>query len=232
VVKHRQLARQVRVRIEDPPVNSMASFKFTNAMLPKGTMLIFGSWVCIADGAGDFRRLTIDVMKPKTLGASFHSELDEFVDNLDDLLTYGSTRKIEEEYVSNATPPHAATTMLGSDSLQSEDLRSRSRPSPRNSATEPQEANNSESVSTLEKDLDFLLQIGKPEATAHRGAAGHLGDDGLMITSTLEGRCRVLSGCPPWGIPKVVGFGLGCAEIRNSKVQTTQDLDRFRLQYA
>jgi hypothetical protein len=44
--------------------------------------------------------------------------------------------------------------------------------------------------------------------------------------------CRVLSGCPPRGIPKVVGFRLGCAEIRNSKVQTTQDLDRFRLQYA
>jgi hypothetical protein len=44
--------------------------------------------------------------------------------------------------------------------------------------------------------------------------------------------CWVLSGCPPRGIPKVVGFGLGCAEIRNSKVQTTQDLDRFRPQYA
>jgi hypothetical protein len=28
----------------------------------------------------------------------------------------------------------------------------------------------------------------------------------------------------------VVGFGLGCAEIRNSKEQTTQDLDRFRPQ--
>jgi hypothetical protein len=42
--------------------------------------------------------------------------------------------------------------------------------------------------------------------------------------------CRVLSGCPPRGIPRVVGCGLGCAEIRNWKVQTTQDLDRFRLQ--
>jgi hypothetical protein len=40
----------------------------------------------------------------------------------------------------------------------------------------------------LEKDLDFLLQIGKPEATACRGAVGCLGDNGLMITSTLEGR--------------------------------------------
>jgi hypothetical protein len=35
--------------------------------------------------------------------------------------------------------------------------------------------------------LDFLLQIGKPEAAACWGAADHLGDDGLMITSTPEG---------------------------------------------
>jgi hypothetical protein len=85
-VKHRQLARQVGVRIEDPPANSMASFKFTSVVLPEGTTLVFSSWVCVADGAGDFRRLTIDIMKPKTLAASFHSELDEFVDNLDDLV--------------------------------------------------------------------------------------------------------------------------------------------------
>jgi hypothetical protein len=63
-------------------------------------------------------------MKPKTLVASFHSELDEFVDNLNDLLTHGSARKIEEESVFNTTPPRAATSTLGSDSLQSEDLRS------------------------------------------------------------------------------------------------------------
>jgi hypothetical protein len=166
----------------------MASFKFTSAVLPEGTTLIFGSWVYVADGVGDFRRFTIDVMKLKTLAASFHSKLDEFVDNLEDLLTYGSARKIEEDSVFNATPPRAATTMLGSDLLQSEDLRSRSRLGPRNSATELQEANNSESLSSLEKDLDFLLQIGKPETTACRGAAGRLGDDGLMVTSTSEGR--------------------------------------------
>jgi hypothetical protein len=102
----------------------MASFKFTSAVLPEGTTLVFGLWVCVAYGTGDFHRLTIDVVKPKTLAASFHSELDEFVDNLDDLLTHGSARKIEEESIFNATPPRAATTMLGSDSLQSEDLRS------------------------------------------------------------------------------------------------------------
>jgi hypothetical protein len=40
----------------------------------------------------------------------------------------------------------------------------------------------------LEKDLHFLLQIRRPEATARKGAGDRLGDDGLMITSTLKGR--------------------------------------------
>jgi hypothetical protein len=44
------------------------------------------------------------------------------------------------------------------------------------------------SLSTLEKDLDSLLQLGKPEATARRGAAGCFGANGLMITSTPVGR--------------------------------------------
>jgi hypothetical protein len=29
----------------------MASFKFTSAVLPDGTTLVFGSWVCVAAGA-------------------------------------------------------------------------------------------------------------------------------------------------------------------------------------
>jgi hypothetical protein len=148
----------------------MASFKFTSAVLPEGTTLVFGLWVCVADGAGDFRRFTIDVMKPKTLAASFHSEHDEFVDNLDELLTHGSARKIEEDSIFNATPPRAATTTLGSDSLQSEDLRSRSQRSPRNSATEPQEANNSESLSALEKGLGLFTP--NRETRSHRTSGG------------------------------------------------------------
>jgi hypothetical protein len=79
-------------------------------------------------------------MKPKTLAACLHSELDKFIDNLDDLSANGSAREIEEESVFNVTPPRAAMTMLGSDSLQSEDLHSRSQLGLRNSATEFQEA--------------------------------------------------------------------------------------------
>jgi hypothetical protein len=73
----------------------MASFKFTSAVAPQGTMLVFGSWVCIADGASNFPRFLID-MKPKTPAASFHSDLDEFVDNLDDLSIHGSATRTEE----------------------------------------------------------------------------------------------------------------------------------------
>jgi hypothetical protein len=135
-VKHRQLARQVGVRIEDPPANSMALSKFTSAVPLQGTTFIFGSWVCVADGAGSFHRFTIDAMKPKTLAASFHSDLDEFVDNLNDLSTHGSTARTEEESIFNATPSSAATTLLGLDSFQSEDLRSRSRLGLHNSATD------------------------------------------------------------------------------------------------
>jgi hypothetical protein len=54
-------------------------------------------------------------------------------------------------------------------------------------ATDLQEANISESLSTLEEDLDTQLQLGKPEATARRGASGCFGANSLMITSTPEG---------------------------------------------
>jgi hypothetical protein len=164
----------------------MASFKFTSAVPPQGTTLVFSLWVCVADGVGNFRRFLVD-MKPKTPAASFHSDLDEFVDNLDDLSIHGSATRTVEESAFGATPSSVATTLLGLDSFQFEDLRNRLRLGLRNLATNLQEANNSESLSTWEKDLDSLLQLGKPEATACRGAVGHFGNNGLMITSTPEG---------------------------------------------
>jgi hypothetical protein len=108
-------------------------------------------------------------MKPKTPAVSFHSDLDKFVDNLDDLSIHGSATRIDEESAFGATPSSTATTLLRLDLFQSEVSRSRSRLVLRNLATDLQEANISESLSTLEKDLDSLLQLGKPEATAHRG---------------------------------------------------------------
>jgi hypothetical protein len=126
-------------------------------------------------------------MKPKTPTASFHSDLDKFVDNLDDSSIHGSATRTEEESAFGATPSSVATTLLGLDSFQSKVSRSQSRLGLRNLATHLQEANISESLSTLEKDLDSLLQLGKPEATTRWGAAGCFGANGLIITSSPEG---------------------------------------------
>jgi hypothetical protein len=184
-VKHRQLAHQVGERIEDPPANSMASFQFTRSVPSQGTTFVFGSWVCVADGKGDFHRFIIN-MKSKTPAAFSQSDLNKFVDDLDDLSIHGSATRIEEESASSTTSSGAATTFLGLDLFQSEDSRSRSRLGQRDLAIDLQEANGSESLSILEEDLDSLLQ--KPEATARRGASGCFGANSLMITSTPEGR--------------------------------------------
>jgi hypothetical protein len=124
-------------------------------------------------------------MKPKTSTAGPSSNLDKFVDDLDDLSNHASAAKTKVESASGTTSSSAATTFLGLDSFQSRDSRNRSRLGQRNLATDLQEANSSESLSILEEDLDFLLQ--KPEATARRGDSGCFGANSLMVTSTPEG---------------------------------------------
>jgi hypothetical protein len=52
-VKHQQLARQVGDFAEDHLANSMANFG-DSSFVPKGTTLIFDSWVCTANGSGGF----------------------------------------------------------------------------------------------------------------------------------------------------------------------------------
>jgi hypothetical protein len=94
--KTRQLARQIGERIRDPLENSMALFKFARPVLPEGTTFVFGSWVCVANGAGGFRRYIIDdIIKLKTLAA----RLDDFVDNLDELPFFDFARETEAESV-------------------------------------------------------------------------------------------------------------------------------------
>jgi hypothetical protein len=146
----------------------MASFKFTRSVLSQGTIFVFGSWVCIADGVGDFWRFLVD-MKPKTSVVDLRSNLDKFVDDLDNLSTCASVTKIEMESVPSSTSSSAAATSPGLDSFQSRNPHNRSQLSSCKPATDLQEANVSGSLSMLEKDLDFLLQGGRPEATACRG---------------------------------------------------------------
>jgi hypothetical protein len=165
----------------------MAIFQFSRSVPSQGTTFVFGSWVCIADGAGNFHRFLVD-MKPKTSAADPRSDLDKFVDGLDDLSAHTSATKIEVKSAPGLTSSSVMATSLGLDSFQSKDSRNRSQLGSRNLATDLQGANFSESFSALEEDLHSLLQLGGPEATARQGASGSFGTSDLMITSTPEGR--------------------------------------------
>jgi hypothetical protein len=173
----------------------MASFKFARSVPSQGTTFVFGLWVCIADGMGDFWRFLVD-MKPKTSAADPHSDLDKFVDDLDDLSTNASVTKIEVESAPGLTSSSIVATSLGLDSFQSRRLGSR------NPATDPSRPTFL-GPSMLEKDLDFLLQVGRPEATACRGGFGlfwrqwsddHLHAGGAHCASEGHGALRSTRG--------------------------------------
>jgi hypothetical protein len=63
-------------------------------------------------------------MKPKTSMAGPRSDLDKFVDDLDDLSNHASAARTEVESASGATSSGAATTFLSLDSFNSKDSRS------------------------------------------------------------------------------------------------------------
>jgi hypothetical protein len=79
----------------------MASFQFTRSVPSQGTTFVFGLRVCIADGAGSFCRFLVD-MKLKTPTAGPRSNLDKFVDDLDDLSIHASAARIVVESASGA----------------------------------------------------------------------------------------------------------------------------------
>jgi hypothetical protein len=139
------------------------------------------------DGVGNFRRFLVN-MKPKTPVADLRSNLDKFVDGLDNLPLYASAAQIEMKSAPVSTSSGVATTSPGLDLFQFRDPHNRSQLGLCKSATDLQEANVSGSLSMLEKDLDLLLQGGKPEATACRGASGCSGTGDLVVTSLPEGR--------------------------------------------
>lgn len=88
--------------IEDPLENSMTVFNFTTVALEKGTTFIFNSWVCIANGAGDFHYHLID-HKPKAPTSRPSRDLDDFIDNLGEMLLPDLVRELEEESEFNPT---------------------------------------------------------------------------------------------------------------------------------
>jgi hypothetical protein len=121
-VKHRQLSRQVGVFIVHPLENSMVFFDFTNAMLDEGATFIFGSWICVAGGAGSFRWHLVDDMNLEASTASQRSSLNKFINNLDVTLLPYLTTEIEEESLFNVISTWATLVLLRSDLIWSKDL--------------------------------------------------------------------------------------------------------------
>jgi hypothetical protein len=107
------------VFIEDPLDNSMMTFNFSTIALEKGTTFIFSLWVCVANGAGNFHHHLID-HKPKAPTSRPSRDLDDFVDNLSEMLLPDLVRELEEESEFNLTSTGAVLGPLGSDPIQSE----------------------------------------------------------------------------------------------------------------
>jgi hypothetical protein len=64
------------------------------------------------------------------------SDLDKFIDDLDDLSVHASATKIEMESAPGSTSSSVAATSLGVDLFQSKDLRNRSQLGSRNPVTD------------------------------------------------------------------------------------------------
>jgi hypothetical protein len=112
VVKHRQLARQIGVFIEHPPKNSMASLSVLN----EGTTFIFSSWICVTNSLGGFNSHLADSRKPEASTPTRRSDLNKFINNLDELLFPDLARQIERMSVFDVISTRAAPELVKSDS--------------------------------------------------------------------------------------------------------------------
>jgi hypothetical protein len=99
----------------------MASFSFTSTVLDQGTTLVFGSWICIANDSGGFNSHLTNFRKLEAFAASRRSNLDEFIDNLDELLLPNLAGGIERMSIFDAISSCVAPGLLGLDSNRSEE---------------------------------------------------------------------------------------------------------------
>jgi hypothetical protein len=115
---------------------------------------------------GRFNSHLADSRKPEASAPTRRSDLNEFIDNLDELLLPDLAEQIERMSVFDVTSTHAAPELVGSDSNQSE------------------ETTQSESLSDLKEDLDHLLKLEDAGATACRGRGAFLTTTRTQTKST------------------------------------------------
>jgi hypothetical protein len=93
---------------------------FTSIMLDESTTFNFGSWICVTNGSGGFNGHLAHSRKLEAFAASRCSNLDKFIDNLDELLLLDHAGVIERMSIFDATSTRAAPGLLGLDSNRSE----------------------------------------------------------------------------------------------------------------
>jgi hypothetical protein len=93
----------------------MASFNFTSAVLDEGTTFIFGSWIYVANSLGGFNSHLANSKEPQAYSSTPSSDLDEFIDNLDNLLFPDLAQQIEKMSVYNMTSTRDTPNLVGSD---------------------------------------------------------------------------------------------------------------------
>jgi hypothetical protein len=103
------------VFIEHPPENLMASFNFTNAVLDEGTTFIFGSWIYVANCSGGFSSHLANSKELEASSSTPSSDLDKFVDNLDDMMFPDLALQIEKIFIFDVSFTHDAPDLVGSD---------------------------------------------------------------------------------------------------------------------
>jgi hypothetical protein len=97
----------------------MASFNFTSAVINEGMTFIFDSWICVADCLVGFNSHLANSKEPEGSPSTSSSDLDDFIDNLDDMLLPDLAQQIKKMFVFNATSTYDAPDLLGSDSNRS-----------------------------------------------------------------------------------------------------------------
>jgi hypothetical protein len=90
----------------------MASSNFTSIVLDKGTTFIFGSWICVANGSDGFNSHLANSKEPEASSSTPSSDLDEFIDNLDNTLLPDLAQQIKKMSVFNAISSHGALDLF------------------------------------------------------------------------------------------------------------------------
>jgi hypothetical protein len=122
-------------------------------VLDEGTTFVFDSWIFISNGFGGFNSHPANSRKLEASTPTRRSDLDEFIDNLDELLLPDLVWQIEKISIFDATSTRGVPELVRLNSNQSK------------------ETTQSESLSNLEEDLDCLLNLKDEGATDCRGAA-------------------------------------------------------------